>query len=306
MRSISIRKMRLYLAVVEEMSFTRAALKQNISQPAATIIVNQIEEEAGEPLFLRQGGARKAELTPKGRLVAQTFARIINSVDEELARISEIELGRKITKKLLIQTSFAAALDASWLDAVLQMLEAERWIVEEKSRTEIMEQVHARKCDVGLVDGDVDQSRADYVQIASHTLVLLAPAGLEPEVTSDGFVDWENVPEHLYLLTDIAETRLRALQKALSAAGRQAHTLHEVSGIATLSKLLASNPQCAIVPEALVSALDCAQNLQVFDLGVAPIQSPFGFVAPWGSLSRLNLARIRGEMCFGSIDTATA
>nr|MCU0910448.1 LysR family transcriptional regulator [Paracoccaceae bacterium] len=109
MKNISIRKMRLFLAVVEEKSFTRAALKMHISQPAATIIVNQIEEEAGEPLFLRQGGARKAELSPKGRVVAQTFARIVTGVDEELARITDSDNNRRITKRLLIQSSFASA-----------------------------------------------------------------------------------------------------------------------------------------------------------------------------------------------------
>jgi DNA-binding transcriptional LysR family regulator len=298
MKSISIRKMRLFLAVVEEKSFTKAAQKQNISQPAATIIVNQIEEEAGEALFTRQGGARKAELTSKGRLVGQTFARIIAGIDEELARISEINQGKKNTRRLLIQSSFASALDATWLDSVLRMLDADRWIVEERSRPEIMEQVHARSCDAGLVDGDVDQLRADYVQITGHALVLATPPEMELRATSDGFVDWCDVPEETYILTDIAEGKLRALHKVLAAAGRPAHMMHEVSGVAALAKLMTANPRCAIVPAALVSVLETAFALRQYDLGAVPIQSAFGFVAPWGSLSRLNLGRIRGEMCF--------
>ena len=298
MRSISIRKMRLFLAVVEEKSFTKAAQKQNISQPAATIIVNQSEEEAGEPLFNRQGGARKAELTPKGRLVGQTFARIIAGIDEELARISEINQGKKNTRRLLIQSSFASALDASWLDSVLRMLDADRWIVEERPRPEIMEQVHARTCDAGLVDGDVDQLRADYVQIAGHPLVLVSPPEARMRAGAEGFVDWSDVPEQTYVLTDISEAKLRALQKVLAAAGRPAHMMHEVSGVAALTKLMTANPRCAILPASLVSVLSTALPLRQFDLGAVPIQSAFGFVAPWGSLSRLNLGRIRGEMCF--------
>ena len=47
MQNISIKKMRVMLASVEEGSFTRASAKQNISQPATSIIIQDIETQAG-------------------------------------------------------------------------------------------------------------------------------------------------------------------------------------------------------------------------------------------------------------------
>ncbi|MCU0911096.1 MAG: hypothetical protein MUE98_07055, partial [Rhodobacteraceae bacterium] len=112
--------------------------------------------------------------------------------------------------------------------------------------------------------GEVDQSRADYVQIAGHSLVLAAPEGVEPKATGRGFVDWPDVPEDVYILTDIAESRLRALQKVLSSAGRPASTMHEVSGVSALSKLMAAHPLCAILPETLAGVLQGSMALRTF------------------------------------------
>ncbi len=61
---MDLRQLRLFLAVAEEGHFTRAAERVNLSQPALTHNIRQLEESLGVTLFERT--PRGARLTPAG------------------------------------------------------------------------------------------------------------------------------------------------------------------------------------------------------------------------------------------------
>ena len=59
--------LRVFLAVAEELNFTRAAEKCNVSQPALTRAIQQLEHELGGPLFHRERG--NTHLSELGRMM---------------------------------------------------------------------------------------------------------------------------------------------------------------------------------------------------------------------------------------------
>ena len=63
---IELRWMRLIVAVAEERNFTRAATRCNISQPALSKRVSEIESALGTRLFERH--TRKVTVTQTGQL----------------------------------------------------------------------------------------------------------------------------------------------------------------------------------------------------------------------------------------------
>jgi DNA-binding transcriptional LysR family regulator len=91
---IDFRQLRQFLAVVELRSFTAAAEKLNMTQPALTRGVQQIEERFGVKLIER--GSRTLELTPFGHMLAER-ARLIEQefahIDSEMAALKSGETG---------------------------------------------------------------------------------------------------------------------------------------------------------------------------------------------------------------------
>lgn len=86
MLHLSLRQLRVFEAVARHNSYTRAAARLHLSQPAASMQVRQLEDEIGLPLFERLG--KQVVLTEAGREVFQS-SRLINQSLREMQEVLE-------------------------------------------------------------------------------------------------------------------------------------------------------------------------------------------------------------------------
>ncbi len=103
MAGMTLDQLRIFLAVVEHLHFTRAAEALYITQPAVSAAIQNLEEEYGVKLFHRIG--RRIEIADAGKLLQVEAQKILDSVTmterglRELNNLQrgELKLGTSLT-----------------------------------------------------------------------------------------------------------------------------------------------------------------------------------------------------------------
>jgi len=84
----SLRQFHSFVMVARVGSFTRAAKRLNLSQPALTVQIRQLENAVGVRLFDRS--TRTVKLTPVGRDLAPALERVLHEIDAVMVNTREL------------------------------------------------------------------------------------------------------------------------------------------------------------------------------------------------------------------------
>lgn len=90
----TLRQLKVFTTVAEQLNFTRAARELHLSQPAVSMQVKQLEEAVGLPLFQHTG--KRIQLTEAGREVnrhARTIFQTFGDMEEVIAAMKGLDTG---------------------------------------------------------------------------------------------------------------------------------------------------------------------------------------------------------------------
>src|ERR1700686_5646465 len=150
---MEFRHLRYFVAVAEELSFTRAAAVLHVAQSAVSAQIRFLEESVGVTLLERN--SRRVELTGAGRSYLQGAKKLIFDL-EELARQTR-RIGRAETGHLAI--GFIGAQSHEWMPLVLRRFRQKypevEVILTEMVPSMQLEALSTHRLDVGVI-GAID------------------------------------------------------------------------------------------------------------------------------------------------------
>jgi DNA-binding transcriptional LysR family regulator len=188
---LNIRHLAVFRAVIKTGSVSAAARMLNVSQPAVTKTLQQVEDRIKIPLFRRIKG--RLQPTPESVLLLPTIERVFGAVDEVHHLAEEIAGGS--VGRIAIAT--VATLSASIAAAAVSKHRQKRPNViiqlEALSTRQVVEEVSNNQVDVGIIDVAVGDDHLAFHELCvanigcvmrrDHKLAGLA--AIAPEMLRD-------------------------------------------------------------------------------------------------------------------------
>jgi len=169
---MDLTSLRIFLAVAEERSFSRAAAKVHRTQPAVSQAVRRIENDLGEQLFDRS--SKSGTLTDAGRVLQNYGQRLVRLAEETESAMRELRDLRR--GRVLIGANEAAV--HTLLPMMAQFRQRVPDIVVDVRRVparQIAVEVQQGSLDFGALTFRPAESGLLEVPIGSDELVLLVP-----------------------------------------------------------------------------------------------------------------------------------
>lgn len=174
LRHATLRQLQVFDAVARQLSFSRAAAELHLTQPAVSMQVKLLEEQAGLPLFERIG--KKVFLTEAGTELHQhsrVIAQQLRDADEALAARKGLSQGRLVITMVSTAKYFVPPLLARFLEqrpGVTLKLSA-------NNREVVLRQLAGNEVDFAIM-GTPPQSMETVAEaFARHPHVVIAAPG---------------------------------------------------------------------------------------------------------------------------------
>lgn len=172
---LDTRLLRYFVAVAEELSFSRAARRLHISQPPLSYAIRQLEDDLGSPLLLRT--SRHVELTPAGRALYREALFLLRRNADVRQLVARVHAGLQGQIKI----GFVGSMLYRRLPDVLAACR-ERYPQVDHSLTEMnsaeqIELVERGGLDIGLIHANPVPDTVSVHELVSEPFCVCVPDG---------------------------------------------------------------------------------------------------------------------------------
>lgn len=174
--AIDLRDLRSFLTVAAAGSISRAAEMQHMTQPALSVLIRQLEEQLGTPLFERL--PKGVVLTHAGERLRAHAKDILLRTDlavEEISQQARVPNGRVAVG---LPQSLARFLTVPLVAEVLSRWPQIRLQIIELSSGYIPEYLQKGEIDLGMTFGQDERRDLQYTHLINEELVFISSASL--------------------------------------------------------------------------------------------------------------------------------
>lgn len=165
-------RLTVFITVARTLSFTRAAAILNVSQPAISKHIKELEADFAEPLFNRKGSA--ITLTPKG----QSIIPLVEAILEGYSSLSEAIEEDDHSYNGLLRVGASTTIAQYVLPEILAKFDRQypniRLVVIDANSDEVVRMLQRKEIDIALVEGDSRSSSVHYTPFLEDDIVLVS------------------------------------------------------------------------------------------------------------------------------------
>ncbi|TFW36200.1 LysR substrate-binding domain-containing protein [Massilia horti] len=243
-----ISQIRCFIAVAEELHFSRAAERLNMTQPPLSRQIRLLEHQVGAQLLDRSG--RAVRLTAAGKAFFPEAARILRMAEEAVVTARRVAKGEQGA----LAIGFTAAFGYGLLPEIVRRLRARvpgvSLTLKELVTMSQLEALDAGQLDLGLMRPYVEHPELDTVPLASEALMLAIPERDADHWPATPTLDCLNGKHFLMYSPYEARYFHQLVSNCLNRTGVMPDVVEHVGQIHTMLALVRTGVGVALIPGA--------------------------------------------------------
>ena len=268
---LDLYKLEIFLRVVREGSFSRAAERLLMTQPAVSQHIQDLENQLGVPLFVRE--RRGVSLTTEGETLREYAVRILQLMAEAENAVTDV---RKLASgQLLLGATPGASIYL--LPDYIQGFRAQypqlSMTLQTGITAKIVEELRAGQIEMGFIEGELDAVTS--AQLGLHPLeeveqhVVVGPK--HPWWTRQRISLPELDRQPFIMRQPSSQTRIW-LEGALAANNIQPKISAEFDNVESIKRTVMLGMCLTILPDYVVSHEVAAQQMHTIAIEAAPLR----------------------------------
>lgn len=250
--NLTIRQLRAFTLGAQFTSFSEAAARMGITQPGYSLLIRQLEEELGMPLFRRT--TRRVELTQAGREILQSAQRTLQQLDETCRRAEDFRDARQGTLNLAFIPSVGCSLLPPTLSHFVEAYPGIRLAFHEAQAVGFAERVRSGQAEIGLgLLLQPDEQLVLEPLMRDHLVALLHA---RHPLASRASVTWKALARfNCISVTTQSSVRVHA-DRAAAVAGVDIKPTYVLDSLTTAVGLVRAGLGYAVLPSLALRSMD--------------------------------------------------
>lgn len=248
---MDIRRLQYFVAVAEEMNFSRAADRLFITQPGLSQQVRRLERELGATLFDRT--TRNVALTDAGHVLLADARSVLNGIAAAKANVQRtvagetgsLRVGFVSSSALTVVPLFVQRLKAQWPNVHI--------VLTEMTTERQLEALRSGELDIGLVREMEPTDELTSAALSTERLHIAIPSGHPIAAKESVLLEDLADQEFVVFPRDAAPKLFDHIDLLCTQAGFKLQIAQEALQFSTILGLVASGAGIGIVPESLLS-----------------------------------------------------
>jgi DNA-binding transcriptional LysR family regulator len=259
---MDLRQLRYFVAVAEELHFSRAAARLNLAQSALSAQIRSLEDEVGGPLLVRS--TRRVSLTPAGEALLSDARELLASAEVALRRARSLALGELGVLRIAALGPAPGGILAPVLDRFGTRHPRVRVEMRTLAFSELVEGLRTGRADVAFLYEPIDEPDLITTPLLTEPRVAVLPAShrladrqwvTPADLRAETFITHpDSVPlqwRDFWVLVDEIGERPRVSPRTTDTLDEWLHLIGRGVGIDTCPALISryySWPEVSFVP----------------------------------------------------------
>ncbi|MBP0595645.1 LysR family transcriptional regulator [Paraburkholderia sp. LEh10] len=266
MKGVTLRQIRVFVAVAHHLSFSRAADMLSLTPPAVTMQIRELETQIGLPLFDREG--RNVSLTITGEyflVYARKVLATLKDAEDMVAHFKKVETGRLVIGMVSTAQYFVPPL----LGRFCQDHPGVEVSLSVGNRQTLVEQLQRNEVDLAVMGRPSSEMATRAEPFAVHPHVFVAAP--DHPLVRLGHAPAQALAGYNFIVREPGSGTRAVLEEYWKRHGLTPHITMEMSGNETIKQAVMANMGISLLSLHTLGLELSNERIAIIDVEGAPV-----------------------------------